>query len=100
MYASALTNPYQIEHNELFKAIRSGKPINSGDYMARSTLIGHHGPVQLLHRQGSHLGAGRRSPTSTIAPKPEDVRADMEPPVKPDAEGIYPVFTPGVTKLL
>jgi hypothetical protein len=35
-----------------------------------------------------------------FGPKPEDVRADMEPPVKPDANGIYPVYTPGVTKLL
>jgi hypothetical protein len=24
----------------------------------------------------------------------------MEPPVRPDAGGVYPVFTPGVTKLL
>ncbi len=40
IYSSAATNPYQIEHDELFKAIRAGKPVNNGDYMARSTLIG------------------------------------------------------------
>jgi len=28
------------------------------------------------------------------------VSMDMEPPVRPGADGIYPVFTPGVTKLL
>jgi hypothetical protein len=33
-------------------------------------------------------------------PKHEDVRAGMEPPVRPGPEGSYPVFTPGVTKLL
>jgi len=30
---------YQQEHNELFASIRSGKPINNGEYMARSTLM-------------------------------------------------------------
>jgi len=30
---------YQIEHNELFASIRSGKPINDGDWMAQSTLM-------------------------------------------------------------
>ena len=31
---------YQIEHNELFASIRSGKPINDGEWMAQSTLMG------------------------------------------------------------
>ena len=31
---------YQIEHNELFASIRNGKPINDGEWMARSTLMG------------------------------------------------------------
>lgn len=30
---------YQIEHNELFASIRSGQPINNGDYMCKSTLL-------------------------------------------------------------
>ena len=33
-------------------------------------------------------------------PKPEDCREDMEPPVKPGPDGIYPVFVPGETRLL
>jgi len=32
-------NFYQTEHDELFASIRSGKPINNGDYMAKSTLL-------------------------------------------------------------
>jgi hypothetical protein len=35
-----------------------------------------------------------------FAPKPEEVGADMEPPVRPGADGIDPVYTPGVTRLL
>ncbi len=30
---------YQIEHDELFASIRSGKPINDGAWMAQSTLL-------------------------------------------------------------
>lgn len=33
-------NMYQQEHNDLFAAIRSGNPINNGEYMAKSTLMG------------------------------------------------------------
>jgi predicted dehydrogenase len=31
---------YQVEHNELFASIRAGKPINDGDWMAKSSLMG------------------------------------------------------------
>ncbi len=30
---------YQAEHNELFASIRSGKPVNNGEYMSYSTLL-------------------------------------------------------------
>ncbi|WP_165226459.1 Gfo/Idh/MocA family protein [Aquisphaera insulae] len=30
---------YQQEHDELFAGVRAGKPINNGEYMARSTLL-------------------------------------------------------------
>jgi predicted dehydrogenase len=31
---------YQQEHNEFFASIRSGTPINNGEYMSKSTLLG------------------------------------------------------------
>ena len=31
---------YQIEHDEFFDSIRTGKPINDGDRMVTSTLAG------------------------------------------------------------
>jgi predicted dehydrogenase len=34
------TDMYQNEHNELFASIRSGKPINDGQWMSYSTLMG------------------------------------------------------------
>jgi len=35
----AENNMYQTEHDELFASIRSGKPINNGEYMTKSTLM-------------------------------------------------------------
>jgi predicted dehydrogenase len=32
-------NFYQTEHDELFASVRNGRPINNGEYMARSTLM-------------------------------------------------------------
>ena len=32
-------NFYQTEHDEMFAAIRAGKPVNNGEYMAKSTLL-------------------------------------------------------------
>jgi hypothetical protein len=32
-------SPYQVEHDVLFASIRNGKPVNQGDYVARSTMI-------------------------------------------------------------
>jgi predicted dehydrogenase len=41
-YADDPKNPhdkFQAEHDEMFASIRRGKPINNGDYMAKSTLL-------------------------------------------------------------
>ncbi|MFN7994379.1 MAG: Gfo/Idh/MocA family oxidoreductase [Bryobacteraceae bacterium] len=90
---------YDLEHVALFDAIRAGRPLNNGDYMVRSTLIGIMGQISCY--TGKEV-TWEQITTSDFcfSPKPEDVRADMEPPVRPDAQSIYPVYTPGVTKLL
>ena len=31
---------YQTEHDELFASIRQGKPMNDGEWMARSSMLG------------------------------------------------------------
>jgi predicted dehydrogenase len=41
---------YQVEHDELFASIRSGKVINDGDRMAKSTLMG------ILGRNAAYTG--------------------------------------------
>jgi len=100
MYAGVHTNPYQIEHDEFFKAIRSGNPLNGGDYMAQSTLLGIMGQISCY--------TGREVTWEKVTasdfyfpPRPEEVRPDMEPPTRPGPDGVYPVcFTPGVSTIL
>ena len=67
--------------------------------MARSTLIGIMG--QFSCYTGKEVTWEQISKSDFYyPPKPEDCRFDMEPPVKPGPDGRYPVFVPGVTKLL
>jgi len=83
----------------LFEAIRSGRPLNNGDYMARSTLIAVMG--QLACYTGQELTWERvKNSNFYYRPRPEQVHEDTEPPIWPQADGTYPVFTPGVTRLL
>ncbi len=92
-------DPYQIEHDKLFAGIRSGHPVNCGDYMARSTMITVMGQLSCytgkevtwedVNKSDFHYG-----------PKPEDCHDGMEPPTKPEANGSYPVPAPGRTKMI
>ena len=38
-YKGESNDMYQTEHDEFFAAIRAGKPLNHGDWMARSTML-------------------------------------------------------------
>jgi predicted dehydrogenase len=38
-YRGRKTNMYQVEHDEMFAALRAGKPINNGEQAASSTLL-------------------------------------------------------------
>jgi hypothetical protein len=65
--------------------------------MARSTLIAVMG--QLTCYSGTELTWDQVANSNFFfAPKVEDVRLDMEPPVKPDEKGWYPVPMPGLTE--
>jgi hypothetical protein len=92
-------DPYDLEHVALFNGIRTGKPLNNGDYMVRSTTIGIMGQLSCYTGQQVTWDQFEKS-GFFYAPLPEDVNMTIKPPVMPDPDGIYPVFVPGVTKLL
>ncbi|HVV98761.1 MAG TPA: Gfo/Idh/MocA family oxidoreductase [Planctomycetaceae bacterium] len=49
-YTGPKNNMYQTEHDEFFASIRSGKPINNGEYMAKSTMMA------ILGRMSAYTG--------------------------------------------
>ena len=87
------------EHRVLFDSIRTGKPVNNGDYMARSTMITIMGQISCYTGKEVTWDQINKS-DFYFAPKCEDCRMDMEPPVKLGPDGRYPVYVPGVTKLI
>ncbi len=93
------SNPYQREHDVLFKAIRSGEPVNNGDYMARSTMITVMGQISCYTGKEVTWDQINKS-DFYYPPKPEDCHDGMEPPVKAGPHGSYPVPKPGFTKMI
>jgi predicted dehydrogenase len=91
-------DPYQIEHDKLFAGIRAGKPVNNGDYMVRSTLIGIMGQMSCYTGKEVTWEEINQSNFAYL-PLPEDCHDSMEPPTKPGPSGSYPVYQPGRTKL-
>jgi len=90
---------YDLEHVALFDAIRKGQPLNNGDYMVRSVSITLMG--QFSCYTGKEVTWDQFAASDfAYSPRPEEMRDGMEAPVKPGPDGTYPVFTPGVTKLL
>ncbi len=85
---------YDLEHEALFNAIRSGEPINNGVYMARSTMMG------ILGRMVCYTGQAitwDEAMASTEDLTPASYSWDADPPILPDADGKYPVAVPGQT---
>jgi myo-inositol 2-dehydrogenase / D-chiro-inositol 1-dehydrogenase len=96
-YAGPLDKPYKQEQKAFFAGIRSGRLINSGDYMAKSTMLAILG--QIVCYTGIQM-SWRKAAGSNFAFEPPDCDFKTEPPVKPGQDGLYPVAVPGVTKLI
>ncbi|MCH5375772.1 MAG: dehydrogenase, partial [Planctomycetes bacterium] len=78
-------------------SLREGRPLNCGDYMARSTLVGIMGELSCYSGREVTWDQVTKS-DYCLAPKPEECTWDMKPPTTPDENGVYPVCAiPGVT---
>ena len=88
--------PYQNEHDELFAAISKGEyKFADTENGAKSTL------TSIMGRMATYSGQvidWDKTLNSGISIQPEKYAWDAPPPVLPDANGFYPVATPGVTK--
>jgi myo-inositol 2-dehydrogenase/D-chiro-inositol 1-dehydrogenase len=86
---------HQVEHDDLFAALRAGQPPNEGDYGATSTM------TAILGRMATYSGKivkWDEAISSTLDLSPKSYAWDAAPPVLPDASGLYACATPGVTK--
>jgi predicted dehydrogenase len=89
-------DPYQSEHDELFAALAKGEyKFADAENGARSTL------TSIIGRMATYSGQiidFDQALNSGISIQPAKYAWDAAPPVLPDANGFYPVATPGVTK--
>lgn len=95
-YDKPKENMYDLEHRELFNAIRAGKPINDGPRMCLSTRLAV--AAQMACYTGTMIGWN-----DAVESKRSFALArygwDVEPPVKPGADGKYPTASQGNTEL-
>ncbi|MDO8540268.1 MAG: Gfo/Idh/MocA family oxidoreductase [Opitutaceae bacterium] len=97
-YAGENPKPYLTEQQEFFAGIRAGHPLNSGGYMANSTMVAVLG--QIACYTGRQLGWKKATAADFAFPPGGDISFDTDPPVKPRADGEYPIAVPGRTKLI
>jgi hypothetical protein len=81
---------YQVEHDELFASIRSGNPINDGEWMAQSTLLG------IMGRNAAYTGQQLTwemilNSQQVLVPEIKDWKTQFEP---------EPMAMPGRTKFI
>lgn len=90
-------SPYQIEHDELFSAIRNGTQLNDTEWGAMSTM------TTIMGRMAAHSGQMLEwddALNSELILVPDNLNWDAEPPAKPDENGNYPVPVPGKSEVL
>jgi myo-inositol 2-dehydrogenase / D-chiro-inositol 1-dehydrogenase len=92
-------DPYQVEHELLFDAIRQNKPYNESKRSAYAALTGILG--RMAAESGQEITWEQALASDLVlAPGLESLTMDAAPPVVPDAQGHYPVAVPGRSKVL
>ena len=89
-------NPYQTEHDELFAAIAKGEyKFADAENGAKATM------TAVMGRMATYSGEvieWDKVLNSNISIMPTKFAWDANPPSMPDANGHYPIATPGLTK--
>ncbi|MEM9888081.1 MAG: Gfo/Idh/MocA family oxidoreductase [Bacteroidota bacterium] len=91
-------NPYQVEHDRLFKAIAKGDyKFADAENGAKSTMSAIMGRMATYSGQMIEWDAVMNSSMSLM---PKKFAFDAQPPILPNADGYYPVAVPGETKVI
>lgn len=90
-------DPYQVEHDDLFAAIRNNTPYNEGENGAYSTLTAIMGRMAVYSGQVIDWDKALKSERSLM---PARFAWDAAPPTLPNDKGEYPIPVPGLTEVL
>jgi len=96
-YRGDKSNPFQVEHDDLFAAIREGKEYNEAEYGAMSSM------TSILGRMCTYSGKEITMADALekgLSVMPKEFGFDATPPTVPGPDGAYPIPTPGVTKVM
>ncbi|MGL4942632.1 MAG: Gfo/Idh/MocA family oxidoreductase [Thermoguttaceae bacterium] len=99
-YKGEGNNPYQTEQDELIKAVKSGRPINCGDFMCKSTMVGILGQVAAYQGNAVSFNDVYAGKFHFGGIEPDGVSMSTEPPTLPDETGNYPIPLPGRTRFI
>jgi len=98
-YDGPTPNPYQVEHDLLFDAIRQDKKCNEGHRAADAALAGILGRMAAFSGQKVTWEQALASEL-VLFPGLDDVTWDTPAPVQPDETGKYPCAIPGETVVI
>ncbi|MEZ6013523.1 MAG: Gfo/Idh/MocA family oxidoreductase [Planctomycetota bacterium] len=91
------SDPYQVEHNVLFAAIRAGVAHEEAENGAKSTL------TSIMGRLATYSGKPvkwEEALNSSIELRPSEYSFTGTPPSVPDEHGAYPIAVPGQTQVV
>lgn len=87
-------NPYQVEHDVLFKSIREGNVVSDVENAAMSNM------AAIIGRMATYSGdviEMQKALTLDLQLVPKEMSWDSKPPVLPDSNGNYKIPVPGQT---
>jgi myo-inositol 2-dehydrogenase/D-chiro-inositol 1-dehydrogenase len=90
-------DPYQVEHDVFFDAVRNNKPLNDAENGAKSTM------TAILGRMATYSGQMIEwddALNSNISLFPEKLAWDALPKSLPDSNGLYKLPVPGQTEVV
>jgi predicted dehydrogenase len=96
-YKKQVKNAYQVEHDDLFAAIRENRPYNEAENGAHSTMMA------ILGRMCTYSGqvlTWEKAINSEISVMPKEFTFQSTPPTLPDSDGFYPIPVPGKTRVV
>lgn len=96
-FSDRLPDPYQVEHDLLFDAIRNDQPYNEAERCAKAVLVAIMGRMACESGQLVSWDEALNSKLE-LAPGLDSLTLDSKPPVEPDANGRYPIAVPGQTR--